>query len=307
MSKHLKVFIILLILLTIYIVIELSSSIEAPSEAPSSKETLKTKSIQIEPIKIVPIQLTIENSVEKKTPSTLPLDILSKLKTATKQSKEAVKPSKEEESKNILLSLKKKAEEQKIKEVLVQKLEVQKIPKKIKPKKPKVIKTKVVLKKVILKKEAKAKVSASIKIPKPKKETLPIKIKNLSREKEVELYNRQYGNTLEVVNISDSFEIKEENILPDSHYFEPIKEQKILKKNTPLKFVEKLGVVIVSDKYESNFTVPQKVEIAKEGIVNFSHTSTNTKELQKLEFVDTLGVLEISEDFETINAKKYLD
>ena len=130
----------------------------------------------------------------------------------------------------------------------------------------------------------------------------------LSREEEVALYNNTYANSLEVVNVSENFEIEEvNNHLPDSHYFEPIETPKTVKVNAPLEFVDKLGVVAVSGKYESNFSIPQKVELAQEGIVNISDASLETQELKKLDFVDTLGVVEISNDFETIQADSYLN
>ncbi len=260
---------------------------------PTSKKTLKIESIQIKPIKVLPLKVTVENILEEKHLSLAPIDILGKLKTAT--------------------------EEQTIKKVVIQKKVIQKRL----TKKKLIIKKKIVIKKKV---KPKAKIIAKVKIKKLPKKTLVIKTliaskkelpqqknkpiqkrKKLSRKKEVALYNQTYADTLEVVNISNSFEIQEKNTLPDSHYFEALKSPETIDNNTPLEFVEKLGVVIVSDKYESNFVVPKKVEIAEEGIINFSSTSIETKELQRLEFVDTLGVIEISEDFETINAKKYLD
>jgi len=276
-------------------------------DVPNSKKTLKIKPIQIEPIKIAPLEVTRKNSVEEEHLSLLPIDILSKLKTASEESKEAIVSSQKEQSTDIVKSLTKKIETE-----VVENVAIQKIPKKVKTTKEKL----VIKKKIALKKETKSKVKTKAKSNNPKKKSTPIKTfitsKNqkrnkLSREKEVALYNKTYTHTLEVVNVSDSFEIKEENTLPDSHYFEPIKSLKKIENNAPLEFVEKLGVVIISDKYESNFIVPQKIEVAKEGIVDFSSTSIETKELQKLEFVDTLGIIEVSEDFETINAKKYLD
>ncbi|CAA6820783.1 MAG: Unknown protein [uncultured Sulfurovum sp.] len=132
--------------------------------------------------------------------------------------------------------------------------------------------------------------------------------KKLSREEEVALYQSTYANSLEVVTVSENFEIEEvDNHLPDSHYFEPIETAKMTELNAPLAFVEKLGVVAVSNKYESNFSIPQKIELAQEGIVNISSASLETQELKKLDFVDSLGVVEVSQDFETTQADSYLN
>lgn len=129
----------------------------------------------------------------------------------------------------------------------------------------------------------------------------------LSREEEVSKYKSQYANSLEVVNVSETFEIEEpESHLSDAHYFEPIESVNESDNNAPLKFVKKLGVVEVSNQYETNFSISEKVELAKEGIVSISSASVETKELKNLDFVDTLEVVEVSEDFETTEAKSYL-
>jgi len=233
---------------------------------PNSKKTLQIKPIQIEPIKIVPLDVTTKNSVEEEQLSLRPIDILSKLKTASEASKEAIVSSQKEQSSDIVKSLIKKIEKE-----LVEKVAIQKVPKEIK----------TIKKKPIIKKN-----STPIK-------TFITSKKELSQQKAKQ--NQKYKK------------LNQENILPDSHYFEPIKSLKTIENNAPLEFVEKLGVVTISDEYESNFIIPQKTELAKEGIVNFSSTSIETEELKKLEFVDTLGIIEVSEEFETINAKKYLD
>ena len=128
----------------------------------------------------------------------------------------------------------------------------------------------------------------------------------LSREEEVALYERQYASSLEVVGVSKAFEIKEKVATPDEQYFEPIKVEKRENHNSPLKFVKKLGVVAVSNKYETNFAVPPKKELAKEGIVSISTATVETEELKKLKFVKPLEVVEVSKEFETIEADKYL-
>ena len=275
MNNHLKVLILsILILLTLFIIYMIIN-------IPDSKKTLQIKPIQIEPIKIVPLDVTTKNSIEEEQLSLGPIDILSKLKTASEASKEAIVSSQKEQSSDIVKSLIKKIEKER-----VEKVAIQKVPKEIK----------TIKKKPIIKKN-----STPIK-------TFITSKKELSQQKAKQ--NQKYkklNQEKELVNISDSFEIKEENTLPDSHYFEPIKSLKTIENNAPLEFVEKLGVVTISDEYESNFIIPKKTELAKEGIVNFSSTSIETEELKKLEFVDTLGIIEVSEEFETINAKKYLD
>ena len=275
MHNHLKVLILsILILLTLFIIYMIIN-------IPNSKKTLQIKPIQIEPIKIVPLDVTTKNSVEEEQLSLRPIDILSKLKTASEASKEAIVSSQKEQSSDIVKSLIKKIEKE-----LVEKVAIQKVPKEIK----------TIKKKPIIKKN-----STPIK-------TFITSKKELSQQKAKQ--NQKYkklNQEKELVNVSNSFEIKEENTLPDSHYFEPIKNLKNIENNAPLEFVKKLGVVTISDEYESNFIIPKKTELAKEGIVNFSSTSIETEELKKLEFVDTLGIIEVSEEFETINAKKYLD
>lgn len=281
MHNYLKVWIlsilVLLILLTIYMMMDSSSS----------QKTLKAESIQIKPIQITPIEVIKEISIEKKSVPILAVDILSKLKNATKQSKEAIVLSKKAQSKQVITSQKKK-----IKKVVKQKVVIKKKPRK-KPRKKIVVHKK----KTIIKKE-----------PLQQKKILAQKVrKKLSREKEVFLYNEQYSNTLEVVNVSDNFEIKEENTLPDSYYFETPKKVKTPTKNAPLKFVKKLGVVTVSNKYEKEFMIPKKEELAKEGIVNINNASLETREMKDLSFVDKLGIVEVSQDFETIDADRHLN
>lgn len=267
MYNYLKIFIlsilVLLILLIIYTILNV----------PSSAKTLK-----IEPIKIAPLEIKIENSVEKKAPPIRPIDILSKLKTASEKSKEAMVLSKEEQSTDIISSLKKKVEEQIIETGLSPKVLIQNKP----------IKKKVVLKKkTIIKKEAK-----------PKKTSVPRKVLvSLNKKKKVIVQKVIVQKVTKKINQ----EKEEENILPDSYYFEPIKEVKTVETNTPLAFAKKLGVVSVSTDYETSFTIPKREELAKEGIVNISNASLDTNEIKNLNFVNTLGVIEVSQDFEIIS------
>ena len=62
----------------------------------------------------------------------------------------------------------------------------------------------------------------------------------------------------------------------------------------------------MSNKYESNFAVPPKKELAKEGVVSMPTATVETEELKKLKFVEPLEVVEVSKEFETIEAHKYL-
>ena len=293
------------------------------------------KPIEIKPLKIEALNIKTETSSPVVAIQKQPLDILSKLKIASTSSKEGIRLPKEEASTNILKSLKNKIAQQDVREVPIKKKPVK--PKKIvqtkvlvKKATPKrIVKKKIVTKKIVKKKtkpKKEAKPKLLVKIPKvsvskvailkkkvltPKtkviEKTLPKNktLKRLSREEEVALYNKKYGAALEVVTVSESFEIQEEETLPDSYYFEPIKAAKAIDSNAPLEFVEKLGIVNTSEKYENNFNVPQKIEVAKEGIVTF--TKASTKEMKNLDFVVTLGVINVSEDFETTEAKKYLE
>jgi len=284
------------------------------------------KPIKIEPIKIESSSVT--QKLSSKEPEK-PVDILSKLKVATKVSTEGIVPSKEEVSNKVLASLKESIEEQEIEEPVVAKPIVKKVvakravPKKIVHKKvvhKKVVHQKNVHKKVATKKEIKkhliskkVKVATNIK-KKNIKEPLqvvknPTKIirreSSLSREEEVALYHQKYSSGLEVVKVTKPFVIKEEKTVPDSHYFEP--QTPVAPTNTnPTKFVKTLGVVAVSKAYETPLVVPKKVEVAKEGIVEFPNAKLETEELKKLKFVKPLEVVEVSKPFETIEAKKYL-
>jgi len=296
------------------------------------------KPIKIEPIKIENPSVTQKLS-SKEPEKEKPVDILSKLKVATKVSTEGIVPSKEEVSNKVLASLKESIEEQEIEEPVVAKPIVKKpivkktivkkvvakraVPKKVVQKKvvhQKVVHKKNVHKKVATKKEIKkhliskkVKVATNIK-KKNIKEPLqvvknPTKIvrreSSLSREEEVALYHQKYSSGLEVVKVTKPFVIKEEKTVPDSHYFEPQKPVEPTNPN-PTKFVKTLGVVAVSKAYETPLVVPKKVEVAKEGIVEFPNAKLETEELKKLKFVKPLEVVEVSKPFETIEAKKYL-
>jgi len=158
------------------------------------------KPIKIEPIKIENPSVTQKLS-SKKPEKEKPVDILSKLKVATKVSTEGIVPSKEEVSNKVLASLKESIEEQKIdepiitppvlKEVVVKKV----VPKKVVHKK--VVHKKVVHKRIIHKKVVTKKVIKKHVTPKKVKENVQV-VKNttnikrrdssLTREEEVALY-----------------------------------------------------------------------------------------------------------------------
>lgn len=243
------------------------------------------KSIEIKPIKIMAPNIK-RQAVTARVIQTKPADILSKLKIAAEASTKSVTP--------VQKKISKRKVSKKVRKVLKKKIKQQKIKRKIAQEKPKKkTKTKIITK--VRQKQPPIAIIAKESISKPKLMQI------LTREEEVALYKSSYAKTLEVVNVSESFEIKNKNTLPDSHYFETI-EEKPMNNNAPLEFVEKLGVLMVSDKYESDFTVPQKIEVAKEGIVTIPNASVETEEMKGLEFVDTLGVIEVSADFETIQA-----
>ena len=293
------------------------------------------KPIKIEPIKIV------TSSTDKKQPleeleKEKPVDILSKLKVATKVSTEGIVPSKEEVSNKVLESLKRTIEKQEIEEPI----HVQPVVKKVVKKR--VIHKKVIVKKVVHKKKIHKKVASKKVIKKrviakknkvstkkknikhakvikkqPTKEPIEsIKVvekstdiqkghTNLSREEEVALYHQKYASGLEVVKVTKPFVIQEKKSVPDSYYFEAPKPVEPANTN-PTKFVKTLGVVAVSNAYETPLVVPKKVELAKEGIVEFPNAKLETEELKKLKFVKPIEVVEVSKPFETIEAKKYL-
>jgi len=298
------------------------------------------KPITIEPIKIETSTATQKLSSEKlssqKVEKEKPVDILSKLKVATKVSTEGIVPSKEEVSNKVLESLKKSIAKQEIDEPIeVQAIVKEVVKEKVVPKR--VVQKRIVHKKVVHKKIAtkrvvkkrvvakKVKVAKKIKIAKkkkiiqkqPTKEQIqstqivqnaapaPKRHSNLTREEEVALYHKKYASNLEVVNVSKPFVIKEKKSVPDSYYFEAPKAVKTTYTN-PTKFVKTLGVVAVSNAYETPLVIPKKVEVAKEGVVALPHAKVETEEMKKLRFVKPLAVVEVSKPFETIEADKYL-
>lgn len=252
-----------------------------------------------------------------------PENILLKLKDAVEHAKTVTA---QEEAKEVLATLKKRTDKIATSPKKETKVSLKVIPKK------KSIKKKSTKKKI--KKERKIdkqQKPKNIKIPstkEPKKRipSLPIKISKStkepvqkkptkqemqpkrSREEEVALYKKQYGDNLEVVEVSQVFELEESKAkLPDTYYFEPIPHETKETNPNPTKFVETLGVVEVSSEYEvSNVEIPKKKELATEGIVQLKNASPETEELKKLKFVKPLEVVEVSPEFETIDAEKYI-
>jgi len=219
------------------------------------------------PIKIEEIKVApLQMEKKEQITPSQPLDILSRLKVATEKSKET------------LIVEKRKRE---IEEIKQEKKKIVQEKKRLKAQKRKIAQ----VKKRIEEKKTKKEIN--------KTKALQTK-RRLSREEEIALCQKKYANSLDAVNI------------PDAYYFEKPKVEKNHTKNPPLKFVQKLGVVGISNQYETSFSVPKKEELAKEGIVQLSNAEYETEEIKKLEFVDTIGVVEVSKSFESIEAYKYL-
>lgn len=260
---------------------------------------LLTQKKSRKPIKIEPIKVS---EITTSKVSKAPTEILSQLKVATQTAKSGIKKDKEEVARSLLDSLEEKIVEQKIEEIkpisqtvpLKQTKSVpkQKLTQKVIHKKvvhKKVVHKKVVHKKVVQKKKTLQKKRVKVTTTKKVKQKMPKKMHLLSKKtKEVIAVNpKRNGLT------------REEEVA----LYEPIKTVKEENPNAPLKFVKTLGVVAISNKYEADFEVPKKVEVAKEGIVSVPSATVETEEIKKLKFVDTLGVVEVSKEFESIKAK----
>jgi len=294
---------------------------------------------------IIP-QLNIVSVEKKPVVTESPTDILSKFKLAVSSAKEKAVPTQEEEALKILATLQKSTKEltevQEDKKVVTEEVTLPKkiilekktiikkeIIKKTTPKKlveKKIVVKKAIAKKTIIKKQIVQKQPAKKSTTqKTKPKTVHVKIvkkptqkqrpvtkkptaKKLSREEEVALYKKQHQHGLEIVGESVPFVLNAEKNTPaDSHYFEPIKKKQNQTKNETIGFVKTLGVVEVSNQYEvGNVEISQKVELAREGIVDISSATIETDELKALKFVAPLEVLEVSPSFETIDAKKYI-
>jgi len=138
------------------------------------------------------------------------------------------------------------------------------------------------------------------------KKPLVQKSRQLSREEEVRAYQAKHQGELEVVSQSQVFEINEPKTKKtDSYYF----KQHDPSLNQPVelnRFVKTLGVVKISKVEEVSVTIPPKIELAQDNIVDISTASIETRELKKLQFVKPIEVVEVSEAFEASEAKKYL-
>lgn len=279
-------------------------------------KTTTPKVIEIPQLKIVS-----KEKVEVIAPEA-PSNILSKLKVAVTTSNEKSTPTKEEQAQEVLQALKKNitlikpAKEKVVKVVkktmptdkkpkqpIVKKINKKNIPKYKKPQQE-VIKIVKVQKQATITVTQKSQLPKKIPVESNKAIVTPPK---LSREEELAQYYAKSRNGLEVVGESKLFKIERTtSSVPDTYYFEPIKESQPVKVNGPLQEVRTLGVVEVSKKYEVHSEIPQKVELAKEAKVDIASASIETEELKKLKFVDTLEVVEVSPEFETIEAEKYI-
>jgi len=313
---------ILLLISTLYLLL--------PESKPSQNSTDKLIVIPQLQIASTHKEPKINNEIAQK-----PENILLKLKDAVEHAKTATA---QEEAKEVLATLKKRTdkiatspkEETKVslkvipkKKIIKKKSTKKKIKKEHKTdkqQKPKNIKrpstkepktSKPILAKQAPKKRIPSlptKISKSTKEPVQKKLTKQKMQHKRSREEEVALYKKQYGDNLEVVEVSQVFELEESKAkLPDAYYFEPIPHETKETNQNPTKFVETLGVVEVSSEYEvSNIEIPKKEELATEGVVELKNASLETEELKKLKFVKPLEVVEVSPEFETIEAEKYI-
>ena len=276
------------------------------NESNSTVKVIKIPQLMIEPKKNIEQLKDVKEEIKNEEPAT----ILSKLKLAVNSSK---KRSEKEEAQEILKTLKKSTIKANKKQIPI------KIVASIKKNstKRKVIKVviakknateKSTLKKATLKIDPIAKATTRKNFKHNKTIAKRSTIKKLTREEEVALYNKQHEKGLEVLNVSETFEINQpSHVRPDSEYFEPIK-QTIEKNNAnPTKFVETLGVVGISQQYEvSNVEIPKKIELAKEGIVDIASASVETEELKALDFIEPLEIVEVSPTFETTEAEKFI-
>jgi len=279
------------------------------------------KSITPKIIKIPQLKIISKEKREDITPEK-PSNILSKLKIAVKTSNEKSTPSKEEQAQEILQALKKN-----IHPIKQTKEKIVKVKKSTSiHKKPKIVKNinkkniskykihKHSIHKIVEKKKPKHSYLAKkdeIQKKEPTFTTQENKITKkthprLSREEELAQYYEKSKNGLEIVGESKLFKIEKVTNIPDEYYFDPIKKSLPIEQNTPLKEVKTLGVVKISKKYEVDNQIPKKIELAKEAKVDIASASIETEELKKLKFVDTLEVIEVSPEFETIEAKKYI-
>ncbi len=267
----------------------------------SKKDTTQKKPIVIAPIEIPPKKDSHTDYIDT------PEEILSKLKAAVQDSKKISKLTQEE---MILASLTKTiSQQEQNKKILKQQTttlkrrEIENNNTKVIQKEPTPIPTKVVLKKELVPTQ-KRKLTQKRKSVKSKK----VKQNSTSKKSKKVASKASTTSTIKRAKIVDQ---KKSTLEPSNpKHKESIASQQsdnTTMDDTNLPFVKKLGVVAISEEYESNFSIPKKIEIAKEGIVSIPTATTNTTEIENLEFVHPLEVVEVSEAFETIEADKYLE
>ena len=66
-----------------------------------------------------------------------------------------------------------------------------------------------------------------------------------------------------------------------------------------------MGRVSETEAYEVPNIIPQKIELAYDAVVELPTGSIETQELKNLKEVTTLGVIEITPAFESIEAERY--
>ena len=341
-----KIVLLLIIILTSSLYLLLSSPDIEKKEKAIQEKAIQKNVIKIDPIKISAIEIEKKTkkpdellsqlkaaaresrvgiTEDKEEVSKLVLNALKKRLIEQElqriETVSIVKPTKEEKKSDPKVVRKKKIVQKRvIKKRVTKNKHLTKVKKVVKRKKV-AKKRKIDKKRKNIKRKKVQKIASKTKTSHTNKKVLNTKVQTplattstppkkqrhkLTREEEVALYKRQHASSLEVVGVSKAFEIKEKSTTPDTQYFEPIKVEKEERHNAPLKFVKKLGVVAVSNKYESNFAVPPKKELAKEGVVSMPTATVETEELKKLKFVEPLEVVEVSKEFETIEAHKYL-
>ena len=242
----------------------------------------KTEVIHIPPLKIEPeIKITEASNHNSNVDS--PSDILSALRSAVTASKTKKELTEDEYAKEILAQLKKSVhytetpKKLKIKIVKDKKLSKKVVKRVIKPKKLVIKKKRIAIHKIVVNKKV------------IHKKVIHKKVVNRKR------IAKTTKPKLEVVKASK----------PDSYYFEK-NDPTVDKTIESNKFVETLGVVSVSKAEEVDFTIPQKVEQAQDGVVDIPSATIETEELKKLKFVKPIETIEVSKEFEASDSYKYL-
>ena len=262
----------------------------------------KTEVIHIPPLKIEPeIKITEASNHNSNVDS--PSDILSTLRNAVTASKTKKELTEDERAKEILAQLKKSVhstenpKKLKIKRVKDKKLSKKVVKRVIKPKKPVIKKKRIAIHKKVVNKKVIHKKVVNKKVIHKKVVNRKVVNKKVIHKKVVN--RKRIAKTtkpkLEVVKASK----------PDSYYFEK-NDPTVDKTIESNKFVETLGVVSVSKAEEVDFTIPQKVEQAQDGVVDIPSATIETEELKKLKFVKPIETIEVSKEFEASDSYKYL-